>query len=327
MSARDQIEALSRPSAPGAFALGLELCRGCRLAVTHEGFVALAIAVPTDGSSNPRHLVNLVYDPPRELEVVTSDGGRRVETFATLICRTKEPAIEDAFLRISLALLDSAQGGLSEADLERRLDELVSLFRALNQPATQTIQGLWCELAVVVWSSDPRVALSAWHSSPRALHDFASGADRLEVKSCGTGLREHALRLEQLQEAPGGRTILASVLVDETEDDGETVADLVEQIGERVERDKELKRRLETIVTHSLGRDWREAASRRFSLERARSSLRLYDARDVPTIPMPIPTAVKHVSFTVDLSDTNDLPLEEARSRGSFFVAVLHRAT
>jgi hypothetical protein len=281
--------------------------------------------IPT-GTSTPRHFENLRYEPPRDLEVHGENGAKRLERLATLVCRTKDAALQAAFLRIALALFDTTSERLTEAELEVRLDELVRLFRALGKPATQTIQGLWCELAVILFSADPTHALASWHSSPRALHDFAGGADRLEVKSCGTGMREHALRLEQLQEAPGGRTLIASIVLDGVEE-GETVEDLCELIVERVDHDLELRRRLETIVTHSLGRDWKEAANRRFSLEDARRSLRLYDARTVPSVPQPIPSEVRHVSFTVDLSTTEALPLETARELGPFFAKIVPDAT
>ncbi len=325
MSPREALQALTAPSKAGAFALGPELCSGCRLAKTHEGLSALALAVTPSGTSTPRRLPTLHYDPPRALEIV-GDAGRRIESFATLACRTKDAAIEDAFLRIARALLDSPGGGLTEAALERRIDEFVCLFRALSKPATQTIQALWCELAVVLWAPEPRVALRAWHSAPPALHAFASGPDRLEVKSCSTGLHDYALRLEQLHEAPGGRTLFVSILADE-DDEGSTVSDLVGLVLARVGTDVQLRRHLETTVTRSLGREWSEAANKRFSLVKARRGLAVYDARDIPTVPGPIPTEVKHVAFTVDLSGTTPLSRRDARARGGFFAHMLEPAS
>lgn len=318
----DDFRALPIPKGEGSFRLGGAVCPGSRIAVSHEGHLALLIDVARTGTSTPRHFENLRYAPPRALEVLSADADKRVEHLAALVCRTKDADLQAAFLRIAVALLDTHAHKLGEAELETRLDELVSLFRALGRPATQTIQGLWCELAIVVWSRDVRMALASWHSSPRALHDFASGADRLEVKSCATGMREHAMRLEQLQEAPGGRTIIASLVVTES-DEGETIDELCGLVLARVENNIELTRRLETIVTQSLGRDWREAATRRFSLEDARRGLRVYAAGDVPTVPQPIPPEVKNVHFVVDLSTTTDLPLSNARKFGPFFDGIL----
>jgi hypothetical protein len=318
----DAFQQLVRPSAEGSFRLGEQVCPGCRIAATHEGHLALLLDVVRTGTSTRRRFEVLHYDPPGPLEVFGGVGAARVEHLATLICRTTDDALRSTFLRIAVTLLDTTNEKLTEAELDARLDQLVSLFRALGRPSTQTIQGLWCELAVILWSPDARLALASWHSSPRALHDFGSGADRLEVKSCGTGMREHGVRLDQLQEALGGRTLVASVVLSE-EDEGQTVADVCAAILERVDHDQELARRLEIIVTKSLGREWREAASRRWSLDDARVLLRFYDVRDVPTVPQPIPSEVRHVQFTVDLSTTVPLSVEQARSFGPFFQAMV----
>ena len=65
----------------------------------------------------------------------------------------------------------------------------------------------------------------------------------------------------------------------------------------------EAARRLEVIVADSLGQGWREAGDLRLSLEHARRSLRFYRGEDVPTIPQPVPPAVRDVRFVADLSD------------------------
>lgn len=314
----EAFRAIGLPTAPGAVRLGPEACPGCRVGKTTQGDLALLIDVAGTGASTPRRLQNLLYEPPQLLSVHSEGGKVRLEHLAVLTCRTSEVPLQVAFLRIAQALLDGGTGSLTETVLEGRLDELVVLFRALGRPAKQTVQGLWCELAMIAWSMDPRLALASWHSGPRALHDFEATPHRLEVKSCATGLREHGLRLEQLQEAPGGRTLFASILVEET-DCGMTVRELCDHILSRVGDDAELKRRLETIVTHSLGRDWQEAATRRYLLAKARADLRVYRASRIPSVPGPIPAEVKHVHFVVDLSTTETLALADARAIAPFF--------
>jgi len=237
--------------------LGAELCPGCRLAKTDEGALAIAIRVAKTGSSARRQLENLTYLPPRKLEV-SGAHGVRIEELALLVCRTHDAHLQDAFLRIATSVLGGDESQLTERELDARIDDLVRLFRALGKPAKQTVQGLWAELAVIIWSAEPRRAVTHWHSSARAQHDFDGGADRLEVKSCGTGLREHAVRLDRLRAMPDGRTLFASVLVGE-EAGGVSVSGLVEAIMSRVENRAEVRRRLQTIITQSLGSDWREA--------------------------------------------------------------------
>ena len=316
---------LSRPSRRGAYALGKTICHHCRIALTHDGFVALVIDVVPTGASVGHQLENLRYDPPRELEIIGPTGKSKIERRAALVCRSSDASLKEAFVRLATALLDTDGAKLGEDVLRDRIDELVSLFRGLSRPAEQTIQGLWTELAIVAWSHNPVAACTAWHSGPRALHDFAGGADRLEVKSCSVDLREHVLRLDQLLEHPGGRTLFASMVVREA-DDGASVQDLADLVVERVGANAEVKRRLHTIVARSLGEHWRESATRRFDLDDARAKLRFYAASALPTIPRPIPSEINNVSFTIDLSSVPYAPLAEARKMGPFFAELLPRS-
>ncbi len=317
----ESFHALRQPSVEGALTLGTRVTEASRLAATSEGHVALAIEVARDGSSVKRELANIRYDPPAALEVHGA-GDIRVEHLAVLVCKAASPQLQAAFLRIAQVQLQSSQRPLPEAELERRLNDVVALFRALTQPSQTTVQGLWAELAIIVWSRDPKATATSWHSNPRQLHDFAAGPDRLEVKSRSGGLREHEFRLEQLQDAPGGRTLIASVLVVE-DDNGKGVEDLLTAILARTPGNSELRARLQAIVTRSLGDQWQLGASRCFDLEAARQTLALYDARDVPTIPQPVPAEVRDIRFLLDLSSSDQLSLGRARALGASFDAWL----
>ena len=190
------------------------------------------------------------------------------------------------FFRIVNSVLLNDPNASTEEGFENALDTVVSLFRALQRPGLRTVEGLWAELAVILWAADPVAAMSAWHSSPRALHDFSAGSFRLEVKASLSGLREHAFLLDQLETLGGGATVAASILLDETAG-GASVFNLVEAIGTRI--GIESAARLQTIVANSLGSGSREAGQIQFSLEGARASLRLYRGEDVPTVLQPLP--------------------------------------
>lgn len=297
-------ERLQSPTESGHFRLGPELSPGCIVAKTHAGHAAILIdAIPT-GTSNPRRLERLAYEPPRLLEII-GEQQRTTKRFASLVCLSDDVSLVEAFWRIVSCTFECDTAQITEDQLETRIDELIDLFRALERPGNTTVQGLWAELAVISWSRNPARALAAWHSNPNALHDFAAGADRLEVKSCGTGLREHELRLEQLSELPGGRTLLASVVLERNER-GENVADLVQDILVRCQHVSEHRRKLESLVLRSLGSGWHEASDVRFDSARARSSLKLYQARAIPNFAHPIPPEIKQVRFRVDLSNIPD---------------------
>jgi hypothetical protein len=254
------------------------------------------------------------------VDLAGSDGSKHRARLAILECRTDDKEMSLYFFRMVSALLLNGPSGRSTEDFEKSLDTLVTLFQALQRPGVRTIQGLWAELAIINWALDVGTAMSSWHSSPRALHDFSAGSFRLEVKASLTGLREHSFRLDQLATIGPGVTLVASILLDEA-DGGASIFDLVDEIASRI--GPEAASRLETIVADSLGIGWRDARDIRFSLDGARDSLRIYSAKDVPTIPQPLPPEIKDVHFAVDLSNTMHLDLGDGRSKGELFAKIL----
>lgn len=320
MSLIEAFDSLPRPSSEGSFAVEATSNR-FRVAKSIEGFPAILIAFDQAAfDSLPRRLANIGYSPPKELEL-TGSAGTHSERLAVLECRTLEPGLVEYFFRVVSGILIDDPSAATPAGFEAALDAVVSLFRALQQPAQRTVQGLWAELAIIAWAREPEVAISAWHSGPRALHDFAAGDERLEVKGSATGIREHSFRLDQLRVIDGARTLVASLLLDEATS-GANVFDLIGQIEARIPG-PELRRRLQAVVATSLGAAWKEAGDLRFDEHLARQRLRLYRAEEVPSILLPVRPEVKDVSFTSDLSNAPPLPVSSARSMGPFFDSLL----
>ncbi|MCA9591048.1 MAG: PD-(D/E)XK motif protein [Myxococcales bacterium] len=323
MNALGEIHALPTPRGKALYSIGPRWTPIARLARSREGFPALLITTSGTGPSSPRRLAQLIYEPARPLEI-SARKGKRTERLAVIECRAQDESLQQVFFRILAALLDvPARPGIEGLQLEQRIDELVDLFRAVQRPGSSTLQGLWAELAIILWSLDPVTALAAWHSSARALHDFASGAHRLEVKSSLRGLREHHVRMDQLNEMPHGRTLFASILLQAGES-GTSLDALLLSIQKRLGRaNVEATRRLESIVLLSLGTSWQEGDTARFDLEEAQASLRFYAARDLPRPAQPIPPEVREVAFTLDFSTTPALSLAQARRVDDFFRAMV----
>lgn len=317
MSLEETFSALPRPTAESRYTVE-RTAKRFRVGRSFENFPALLVAFPAGGSADslPRRLANLTYRPPSTVDVM-NESFERSERLAVLECRTGDPLLVSYFFRVVAAVLLQQEIAESESAFEVALDAIVTLFRALQQPAQRSVQGLWAELAVVSWSKNASAALASWHTSPRALHDFSAGGFRLEVKSASHGLREHKLLLDQLGSIEPGATLLVSLLLDESPS-GSSIFDLVEGIKRRV-ANKELDRRLELIVAESLGANWPEASELRFDVALARQRVRVYSASAIPSVPQPIPPEVKDVSFTVDLSTTSPLEFPAARSIGAFF--------
>lgn len=320
--------ALPRPSAEAAFTIA-HGAGPLRLARSYANQPALLIA--TNGSGlTPRRLANLTFAPPLEMVVDRSDGGSEQARFAVLTCIAGDAELERYFCRVLGAFFgDVGADSVSSPtalEVERTLDGIATLFSALHRVPRQSVQGLWGELAVIAWAHAPDVAVSAWHSGSTDLHDFALGSQRLEVKSTLGKLREHHFQLDQLTSDTTGETIIASLMLQQSSH-GMSVFELAEQIGERV--GDETAARLETIIADCLGRDWRDADAddARFDLDATKQTLKLYRARDLPTVPQPLPAGIKRVHFVADLSNARELPLVEAHAIAGLYTDLLPELT
>lgn len=308
----DIYSSLPRPAHKGAYSVESSGC-AYRVARSAEDFPALIIEFRHPASSTPRRLSNLAYIPPSSVDVVGADGSISSDYLAVLECRSVDTDLGQYFFRITQAILTGNESAASEAGFERALDTLVRLFHALRRPATRSLQGLWAELAIIYWSKNPQVAISSWHSTPAALHDFSSGNTRFEVKSTQKPLREHHFRLDQLTASQAGNTLIASLLLKEGPS-GESVRGLSDLIASRLEGSSESAARLEAIIAESLGADWKASDDVRFLLDEALKSFRIYKATDVPTVPEPLPVEVKEVHFLSDLSGLPPLNFSRART-------------
>ena len=104
-------------------------CNGCRLATSSDGHVALVIDATGSGASITRALPSFRFDPPHEVEI--EEGPREsVEHVATLLCGSKDEAIESTFVRIAIACLDTTASNLTDTELEVRIDEFAWVFGA-----------------------------------------------------------------------------------------------------------------------------------------------------------------------------------------------------
>ncbi len=322
MSRLDIYRNLPRPETAGSWSAEAANGTAWRVARSYDDHPAILIAFegPPSSASMSRRLANISYVPPAPVDIVAANGEVHSGRMAVLECRSDDVLLADHFFRIAGALLFDQTIAPTERSLEQSIDAIVTLFRAIQRPGERSIQGLWGELAIIAWAPDPEKALSAWHSSPRALHDFSAGNERLEVKSTTRDLREHSFRLEQLSRHGGAHTIIASLVLTPC-DDGVSVNDLVQQIAKRVGGESE--RRLVTLVAQSLGAEWREADNLRFDPTAARDGLRLYLAEQVPSVASPVPAEVKDVRFTVDLSSVPEVQRNTVLQSGALFASLL----
>lgn len=294
---------LAVPSAGSLTARPLGFGDG-RYRVARQGDGAPALLVLIEDVNDPprgEQLANLSYLPRARLRVESAEGDTGEAMYSVLTCRSPDPELRHYFFRVVAALLDELGPAPSVVAIDAGLERLLELFRALERLGKRSVQGLWAELLLIKLSPDPAFAVAAWHAEPEAVHDFASGSDRVEVKSTLRPIRQHHFRLEQLGQPPGGRLLVASLMLARSEG-GLTVSELVQQVLALLPDTTEHRSRLEAVVAASLGSDWRLVLGVGFDESGARASLRFFESTAVPSVDPNTPLGVSEVRFLVDLS-------------------------
>ena len=240
--------------------------------------------------------------------------GDENRTLSVVRCTGRDRSMHEFFLRSLHPVIMSLPAVPSREHVSSAVEKLVDLFRQISQPPRKTVLGLWAELLIISRSNDPSKLVSSWHSQPEDRFDFASGADRLEVKAAAGQLRIHHFSLEQLRPPVPTKVVVASLLTQRTAG-GTSVADLVDSIRGRI-GDAEILIRMDSVVARILGQNWREAEAMRYDLQLAAESLRFVDGIELPAVHTPIPSEVAEVSFKADLS-RHPLPFPSAATEGS----------
>ena len=226
---------------------------------------------------------------------------------------------------LGICALVIARLGISPAPdaIGLAVDRLVELFRSLSQSARKTVQGLWAEVFLIAVSTAPGKLIDCWHDDPTELYDFHAGKQRIEVKSSRGERRVHVFQLGQLTLPEGASVVIASVRVDPASG-GDTVGDLLNQIGDRGVTAEQWLRAYE-VVSQTLGDEWEQAAPQRFDRQRGLAELAFYRAEDIPQVDPVLPPGVPRVSFTSDLSGVASLSSSDlSRTSGLLADAVVH---
>nr|WP_281416312.1 PD-(D/E)XK motif protein [Deinococcus aestuarii] len=167
-----------------------------------------------------------------ERVVLVEDGTER--PFVRVRCVRRH--LDDVFALLTAEMLQALEEGVDQPDLAcagvlRRWRELLDrpTERGLTDAQVVGLYGeLWYLRELVRHDSS---ALDAWHGPLMARHDFRRGLVAAEVKSTlsATSLQVEVHGFEQLQPPNGGQLYLVTVRL-EVAEDGETLADLVEEV-------------------------------------------------------------------------------------------------
>jgi hypothetical protein len=198
----------------------------------------------------------------------------------------------------------------------------VELFRALAQPPTKSVSGLWAELFIIRNARDAGALVRAWHASPEERYDFVSAAQRIEIKASAGRERVHHFSLAQLTPPAGCHVIIGSMFVERV-GSGTSLGDLIDEVRGLVAGDVELQQRIDTVVASTLGNALRLSLSERFDREQALDSISFFSEDSVPKIAVPVPSGVSDVHFRADLGQSEPITPELLSQKGGIFAAAV----
>lgn len=302
-----------------------------KLSISPEGFPRFFVA--TNTASSPaqniiREILSVEYDMSC---TISKDDGMAVEDIFTIITlRSPEHALQDYFIEIMLMMLTKFAQEPTCHELAVEVENLISIFSALNNPPRKKVQGLWAELLVIDQSVFPNTLINAWHADPSAKYDFTLGKDKIEVKSTSSEQRVHHFSYDQLNPSTHSRLLVASTIVRESgkDENGLSVYDLYQKINKRLNvTTYQLK--LYKVIAETIGSDIVKLKDIHYDYIQAVDTLKFFDARKVPHISEDgIPQHVSDVKFASDLSDIDDVLSEDSDfeiSKGPLYKSLFNK--
>ena len=276
-----------------------------KLGKSDEGFPKFFICVNESTSqvrNVVRELLTVEYNQKCRVE---SDSGFIENTYAIITLRSPEWILQSSFIDIVLLMLNKMQTLPSRKELAVEVENLITIFSAMEKTPVKKMQGLWGELLVIERSKYPELLVNAWHNSPNAKFDFTLGRDKIEVKTTSSESRIHKFSLDQLNPSPNSRLLIASITVRESGqgNGGKSVRNLFDSIYAKITGCKE-RLHLYEVMAETIGRDISKLDSVFFDYIGAVDSLCYYRAHDIPRIDKKnVPMGVTEVKFSSNLTD------------------------
>jgi hypothetical protein len=312
---------LEQPSGRSLSAVPIPDYENYRLAKDSSGSPCLLLRQATATTpTSPIRLQNLIVSYGVPCIITRPDSQQEEGTFTIVKCSNVDPSLFPHFLKILSPIIITLGPAPTAAAVRRAISGLVDLFQALTIPAKKSIQGLWAELFVIRFASNPYEVVRAWHNAPGEHIDFVSGRHRIEVKSSSTRARIHHFSLVQLTHPVQARLVVASLFV-ENIGGGVSLRQITDEIRMMLSEDSELLARFDAVLYATLGAGWAEAMEERFDSELAAESLQFIESLSIPRVDSVIPKSVSDVRFTSDLSGVPTLDSASLQVSGGLLAA------
>jgi hypothetical protein len=223
------------------------------------------------------------------------------DQFCLVWCDAAVPELHELFVRCVSAAIEELPENCGTQELEFNILQLRDLFRALAQPSSREVSGLWAELFVISRCRNPTRALELWHEDQFDRFDFSSNAIHIEVKSTVRGLRAHEFALEQLHPPSEGTGFVVSILLQPLTG-GIGLLDMARVVEAAVNGMPRLKQKLWENVAKALGSDFSDKLDKCFDLTFAERGLVVYSMNDIPRPDAPSDSRITALRFISDLS-------------------------
>ena len=224
--------------------------------------------------------------------------------FLCLRCTSQDVNLYDTFFRLIESYFP-LEAYSSVSLLIDNLEKLVFLFQKLFDLPKNSIIGLFGELLVINESKNINDVLKSWHSQSTDLIDFVWTGVRLEVKTTTSQSRLHNFALEQLRPIPNLAKFVASVNLQEAHD-GISLIDLLNSVLAKV-KSQDLKNKIWDIVFDTLGQEYIRSDSKKFDYSTAKKSLKIFNAKNIPSPDFNLPSGVSSVRFISNLDKIEGL--------------------
>ena len=277
------------------------------------GAPAVVVQHSTREDGVPVVLRNAMLIPCARVVITRGQATEEIDA-AVYRCRAPSQVLREYFV-VSVAGIVASALRAGTFDAATVLRQLAELFHRLALPATRSLQGFWGELFLISESTTPTSMLDAWHADSYEQFDFARGAERLEMKTCGSLPRTHHFSLGQIRPA-GDVIVFVASLVCRRSTAGADVHALLDKVRQLAISPNQ-RAKVELLAADVLSDD-SDVSDVRFDLQEARASLRFFCGADIASVPRDLPEGVSNVHFDALLSES--APLAAAPS-GSWLLA------
>ena len=179
----EQFKTLSLPSGNGKLFNGVSTRRYpfAKIAINNFGYPVLLISSLTDNTFLTQKNIRLKYlELTHKLECkITENGKSTFSNFTVIIFKSDESNLQNYFLSIAESLLEELSDNPTQKEVFFTFNGFIEIFRSLSVAPSKTVQGLWCELFIIVNSKKPKILLRYWHESPMEKFDFNADCEKI----------------------------------------------------------------------------------------------------------------------------------------------------